>query len=324
MTTRRSLTCRIPLSPRWFIVLLLPLILLPGCCAGPAWADPFGGRSLNDRPAATAPQDDTTIAAAGAKTGLLGEISRWQMVLRQKIASAVRDYTHDGHILPLLPLFGLVLLYGALHAAGPGHGKAVAMGYALARGRGYGSGLVLGTLISLVHTAAAVLLVLVLRLILRQSVSGGLERVSRITQLVSAGLIVLIGGIILTTALAAWKTPRATTENDEPARRGRLVHHPLVAALIIGMVPCPGVIVILLFCLSLDQLPLGLLLAATVSIGMAVTITLAVWLSLAGKHLTLRLSARDAARLGLAERALRVLAGLALVVLGTLSFASLL
>lgn len=300
----------------------LLLILLLGCYAGLATAssDPFSGQHQHrdDTQTAVASTSGKTASASGS---LLEGISRWQMVLRQKIATAVRDFKNDGRFLPLLPLFGLVLLYGIVHAAGPGHGKAVAMSYALARGRSYSADLILGALISLTHAGSAVLLVFVLRVVLHKSIGGDMERVTRITELASSALIICIGCVILGTSIAAVVLTRPDPEDDEKCQCGRLMSNPLMAALSIGMVPCPGVIVILLFCMSLDQFLLGLLLAFTVSVGMAITITLSVWLIQAGRQVTLQLSARQTGALKLIERLLRILAGLALIALGGMSFA---
>ena len=45
-------------------------------------------------------------------------------------------------------------------------------------------------------------------------------------------------------------------------------------AVAVGLVPCPAVVMVMLFCLSMDVVILGLLLAVCISIGMATTISL--------------------------------------------------
>ena len=44
-------------------------------------------------------------------------------------------------------------------------------------------------------------------------------------------------------------------------------------ALAVGLVPCPAVVMVMLFCLSMDALALGLVLAVFISLGMALTIS---------------------------------------------------
>ena len=59
-------------------------------------------------------------------------------------------------------------------------------------------------------------------------------------------------------------------------------------ALAVGMVPCSGVVLVLLFCISLNALSLGLLLALCLTLGMAVTISAVSVAVIAGKNLTFR------------------------------------
>ena len=59
-------------------------------------------------------------------------------------------------------------------------------------------------------------------------------------------------------------------------------------ALAVGMVPCSGVVLVLLFCISLNALSLGLLLALCLTLGMAVTISAVGIAVIAGKNFTFR------------------------------------
>ena len=79
---------------------------------------------------------------------------------------------------------------------------------------------------------------------------------------------------------------------------------------------------ILLFCLSLGQMILGILLCATVSIGMAMTITLAVWLALAGQKLTISLTNKSRSGLHNVEHGMHFFSGLILTSLGALLLAA--
>ncbi len=78
----------------------------------------------------------------------------------------------------------------------------------------------------------------------------------------------------------------------------------MAIALTVGMVPCPGVVLVMLFCLSLNLIGLGLLLAFSVSLGMAVTISAVGVATLAGKRLALGALER---RRSLAETIKRIL-----------------
>jgi ABC-type nickel/cobalt efflux system permease component RcnA len=249
-------------------------------------------------------------------------LTLWQMKIKQKISTHVRNFKQDGRIAPLVPLFLLAFAYGIIHAAGPGHGKGIAMAYALTQGRSCGAGLLLGALIAVIHAGSAILLVIVLRFTLEKSISTNLASVSQATQVVSYSLITLIGIIVLVRSLAAWFRKGQKDADSQQGPSGLVTKNPLTAACAIGLVPCPGVIMILLFCLSLDQMILGLLLGMMVSLGMAITITLAVWLSLAGKNITLRCSRRWENSASYFEKGLDTFSGLLLTTLGGIFLAA--
>jgi len=62
---------------------------------------------------------------------------------------------------------------------------------------------------------------------------------------------------------------------------------PLTTALIVGFIPCPGVVLIMLFAMSLHMLWLGLLLAFIMIFGMAATISAVVIAGVTGKIMLL-------------------------------------
>lgn len=283
-----------------------------------AAANPLTGQAHNQNQAPEIVQKKSL----GVVSGLVKRITLWQMQLKHKISSHVRSFKSDGRIEPLLPLFLIALAYGAIHAAGPGHGKAVAMTYALAHGRTYGAGFLFSGLIALIHTGSAVLLVIILRLFLAQNTSGSLDSISQATQVVSYGLITLIGLFLFISSIPEWLGKQEDSNTGKSKQTSRIAQSPLAAAFAIGIVPCPGIIMILLFCLSLDQMILGFVLAIAVSIGMAITISLAVWISLAGKRLTIRISSRWQGGIFFAERVLHSTSGLLLSCIGGLFLAA--
>ncbi len=189
------------------------------------------------------------------------------------MAGLIRQADTENRLQPLLIVLGIAFAYGALHAAGPGHGKAVAASYMLSQKVTLGGGLTFGILTALVHGFSGILCVVALHYVLKQSISSGLGTVSHVTQVVSFSLIGLLGmGILVKNihGLIKGPTPGDTegSNRQTASRRGFL---PWAAA--VGLVPCPGVVMVLLFCMSMDALMLGMLLAITISIGMAFTIS---------------------------------------------------
>jgi ABC-type nickel/cobalt efflux system permease component RcnA len=84
------------------------------------------------------------------------------------------------------------------------------------------------------------------------------------------------------------------------------------------MVPCPGVVMVMLFCLSMGVFSLGLMAAAAISLGMALTVSLVVVCVVLGRKACMgRLSAERAQRL---EQILGIVSGLVVAVLGYVFF----
>jgi len=255
-----------------------------------------------------------------APPSFLVRISIWQQQLKQRMAGLVGRTKTEGDLVPLLTLLGIAFGYGAIHAAGPGHGKAVAMTFMLSRKASVRSGLLFGSLIALVHGLSGMLCVLALHGILKIGVSGALGNVSRITQGVSFGLILTLGlGILISNAAALLSRRRG--REDVPPDETRPSSKSLVPwAVAVGLVPCPGVIMVLLFCLSMDVLVLGLVLAACIALGMAATISAVVIAASQGKGLILSLLSKGG--LPQVEHLVGALSGVAIATLGGLFLAA--
>jgi len=90
----------------------------------------------------------------------------------------------------------------------------------------------------------------------------------------------------------------------------------LAWAVTVGLVPCPAVVMVMLFCLSMDAMILGLLLAAFISLGMATTISIVVIAIIMGKTGALSVvSEKYAMRV---EGTIGLLSGAAISVFGAL------
>ncbi len=244
----------------------------------------------------------------------LAKIAFWQYQLNQKMAGLVREAKQTGSLRPLLSLMLMAFVYGILHAAGPGHGKAVAMSYLISRGGKIGPGILFGSLIALFHGMSAICLVLVLHYVLQKGVSGSLEAVSHKTKLVSYSLISLMGTALFIRSLLSWRREECQPESPgdgEAKQRG-----PLAVALTVGMVPCPGVVLVMLFSLSMNMIGLGILLGLSLSAGMAMTISMIVVLGLVGKSLILKTVGRRQELAKTVERVLETAAAFMVILLG--------
>jgi ABC-type nickel/cobalt efflux system permease component RcnA len=211
------------------------------------------------------------------------KLALWQKQLRDGMADLIEQARKDRRVAPLMYLLLLAYCYGVLHAAGPGHGKAVAMSYILSSKISVLKGVLFGFLIAIFHGFSGAICVLGLSHVLKKSISGTLQSVTNVTQIVSLALIVLLGiGILVKNGWQLYSNAKKKTniprKNAYASNRRTLPW-----AMVFGLVPCPGVVMVMLFCLSMDLAVLGLILAACVSLGMATTIVFAVTLVTVGK-----------------------------------------
>lgn len=90
-----------------------------------------------------------------------------QAQFNRELAAAVRNLKSASPLSATLMLAALSFAYGVLHAAGPGHGKAVISSYVLADGRTVRRGILLAFLAALIQALSALVVVTVLVLLLR-------------------------------------------------------------------------------------------------------------------------------------------------------------
>ncbi|HSC91837.1 MAG TPA: hypothetical protein VLB86_09315 [Gaiellaceae bacterium] len=163
----------------------------------------------------------------------------------------------------------LALFWGAAHALGPGHGKAIVAGYLVgARGTSRHA-LLLGLIVTVTHTVGVFAIGLV---------TLALSSVLLPEQLypwlnLAAGLLVLgVGAGVLRQRLAHARAPVRGHHHDHR-------HHELTARGLLGVgvsggiVPCPTALVVLLAAISLHRVGFGLLLIVAFSVGLAASIS---------------------------------------------------
>jgi nickel/cobalt exporter len=164
--------------------------------------------------------------------------------------------------------------------------------------------------------------VVAVQFVLKRGIAGPLESVTRTTQLISYSLIVLLGAGLLTRSLLSWsRQARNDGSNPERGLKERK-GGPLAMALAVGMIPCPGVVLVMLFCLSLNLVGLGLLLAFFLILGMAVTISAAGLAGLAGKNLALGALERRRRLTETIERGIEATASILVMAFGLLFLAA--
>jgi ABC-type nickel/cobalt efflux system permease component RcnA len=205
---------------------------------------------------------------------IFAKILSWQRQLNTKLTQLVKRLKTDMSWGALWPLVAISFLYGIVHAAGPGHGKVVVFSYFLSRRANIKKGLLLGNLISLFHGLSGIITVLALYFIIKTACLSSFEAISQKIKLLSYSLVMVIGMVLLMNSLfKIIKSPSPSLEKDavimSPDHSGVLL-----LALAVGMIPCPGVVIIMLFALSFDLLTTGGIMSLIMSLGMAVSLSL--------------------------------------------------
>ena len=287
------------------------VILLLFAASGPLAAPVFAQNPFTAKPEARQKAVPPAI-----KGHLFIKLITWQYHIKQKMSELIRDVQTTGNPVPLLLLVALAFSYGAIHAAGPGHGKFVAMSYMLSHKSSVMGGLLFGMLTAFLHGFSGAVGVLGLRYLFQRGVGETLGSVTTATQIISFGLITLLGlGIFLKNGYALFSKPppRPHVQETKVSRKGLVTW-----ALAVGLVPCPAVVMVMLFCLSMDALTLGLVLAVFISLGMALTISGAVIAVLVGKVGALQTVPKK--RVEMIEHGVGLVSGMVVTIFGAIFF----
>jgi nickel/cobalt exporter len=174
----------------------------------------------------------------------------------------------------VLAALALALFWGAAHALGPGHGKAIVAGYLVgARGTARHA-VLLGAIVTVTHTLGVFALGLV-----ALALSSVLlpEQLYPWLTLVSGLLVVAVGAGILRSRLAH---ARAHAKHDHHHHHDHDHDHGDLSARNLlgvgisgGIVPCPTALVVLLAAIGAQRVGFGLLLIVAFSLGLAASIT---------------------------------------------------
>lgn len=157
---------------------------------------------------------------------------------------------------------------GALHALGPGHGKALIGAYLAGSGGTMRQAVLVGVAVSVMHTASVLALGV---LVLTAESLLAPERVYPWLGLASGLVAVGLGTTLLISRIHAMSAEPHGHDHRHPARP--LSRNGLMAlAFAGGILPSPSALVLLLASVSLGRTALGLVLIAAFSVGLAISL----------------------------------------------------
>jgi len=194
-------------------------------------------------------------------------ITSWQYKLNAIVSSNLRSFETDDSLMGIFIILGISFIYGVIHAAGPGHGKALVGFYFLKEGGSYKKVFKIGYLIAIIHATSALLFTFGVYFLLNTLFSRTFHQISKVSITISAILIIIVGFYLI------YEAYKHKNERDKKIEKSN--KSDLAIALSAGVVPCPGVMTITLFSISLGHTILGIASAMVMSIGMGLTISLA-------------------------------------------------
>jgi nickel/cobalt exporter len=269
------------------------------------------------------PRPSAADAQAG---GLVGWILAKQSEFYRQMSSTIRAAKSDGSAV--WTLLGISFAYGVFHAAGPGHGKAVISSYLIANQETARRGIVLSLVSALMQSLVAVVMVGVCAWLLNASAKTmcGAEKVIEIA---SYALIAAFGARLVWTKgggfIRALQRPRpalamaAHDHGDDHHDHHHDHHHSddhfhdehgghshgpkpdelagpggwrrgLGAIFTVGIRPCSGAILVLVFALAQGLFWAGVAATFVMGLGTAITVAAIAVIAVSAKDLARRLS----------------------------------
>ncbi len=324
------------------VISITPAIAIPDDAPRTVLAQVSPDRALT---AGRPPNSSAPIAEPGMLAGLYNWLLTQQQRLNRELATAVKDLKEAGSVTATLVLGFVGFSYGVLHAAGPGHGKAVISSYVLANRETVRRGIMLSFLSAFIQALSAIVLVGILFIILNKTsieMSAAEHRIETISWafVAAVGAWLLVGQVrqifarrktqpSVTTHTHARKPAAANPapmhshthdcghdHNHDEHQTHHHAHHDATAhddccghahmpdprqlegdltwakalaiAFSVGIRPCTGAILVLVFALSQGLLWAGVFATFAMAIGTAITVSALAALAVGSRDLAAR------------------------------------
>jgi nickel/cobalt exporter len=224
-------------------------------------------------------------------------LQRW---IYEGVSTNVTSFAATHNWATLVAVLPLGIVFGAVHALTPGHGKSVLASYLVGSRLAALRSLAVAGMLALTHVGTAVILALLAAPLVSRTLGRGVGRAPAL-EILSWSLLVAVGLWLLTRAL-----------------RGRPhVHHEgLMVGFIAGLIPCPLTLFVMLYALAHDVPAAGVTFAAAMLIGIAGTLSLVALTSILAREAVMHLLIRHGGSMARLSRGLDALSGVLLVAIG--------
>lgn len=185
----------------------------------------------------------------------------------------------DGDTKALIILCFISLLYGIIHALGPGHGKTLSFSYFSSTESSYLKALVISVLSSFIHILGALILVLVSIFILESTLNNFVVNSIEILSKTAAIFIIILSVYIFYKTVKN-KNSCACCHNSSNKKQD------LYFILTAGLVPCPGTVVLFIYAFMLKTYYAVFIASIFISLGMALVLFSSSFFAMSLKNIT--------------------------------------
>ncbi|WP_372882400.1 nickel/cobalt transporter [Psychromonas sp.] len=259
---------------------------------------------------------------------------KWQQVINEELSNLLYQ-AKENQQTAAVSLLSLSILYGALHAIGPGHGKMIVTTFLATHPSKVKHSLILTVVSAFMQALVAILLVSSLVFLFNNSmrdVNGKAVELINLSFLVMIGL----GGMIIFRAVKKLFSSGKVIEKHEQGDCHGCGHKHFADAdeintattwqayagiiISIGIRPCSGAILALLFANMLGIYWLGVMSAFMMALGTAISTSAIALLTLSGKKLINQYLHHDEHKNSTGNSLLQLLGGVLLTLMGLLLF----
>ena len=292
---------------------------------------------------------DSSSAGFGGPLGpLFVRVAYYQSIFYRGLTHALTEIKANGWEAWLL--MALSFAYGVFHAAGPGHGKAVISAYMVSSGETVKRGIALSFLAAFVQAVSAVLIVGIAAVIFHVT-AVTMTRATDWFERLSYALVALVGGWLLWSKTFGGGHHHHhhhvgapddghddhhhhddddhdhDHDHHDHGRAGGAVAGPAgsfletlsqawTAILAVGVRPCSGAIIVLVFALSQGLFLAGVAATFVMALGTGLTVASIAVLAVSARSVAVRLAGVDSPVTRRIVRAAEILAAAAVLVLG--------
>ncbi|MBI9055788.1 MAG: hypothetical protein JEY96_18345 [Bacteroidales bacterium] len=217
--------------------------------------------------------------------------ARLQKRIKDKFSNLAKSYNKSGSVKAFILVFLLSFLYGIFHSLGPGHGKVFIFSYILTENPKVLKAIYISYLIAAVHAISGMIVSLIIIFSLKTfaTASASISNTSDFISQLSFAFIVIIGiSLLIKTIRSKGHHSHSHHHVHDANKISKLPIIPFILSL--GIVPCPGTIIMVTFLSSIGLLSIGLFSVFFIILGMGITISVIGLISLFSKKFIQRIA----------------------------------